>query len=515
MTRTRTIFQALLILLFLPPLNSGEPSADRTHARALESITAKELREEVEFLASPAMKGRDAGTLENRLTAEYLARFFQQLGLEPAGPDGSYFQTFHLVRSQLGQGNRFSIHRLASRRPLTAQLQRDFCPSRYSSSAQANGSAVFAGYGITAPEHGWDDYRELDVRGKIVLAWEGEPSLEASGNPFQDDGYGQEFHKLLNAQQRGAAGIVLIHPATRQFKLNGRLCWPSDPSMQRYLLQFEKDQIRIPALHASEQLLQELLESVGLDLESARRPSDSGSPLIGRDLPTVRITLSVDIQTELLLARNVVAVLRGSDADLSDEAVILGAHFDHLGSHDGKIFQGADDNASGTAGLVEIAEAMTFDPQRPRRTVLFAGWDAEEKGLLGSRYYVAHPLFPLSGTAAMFQMDMIGRNEEVPGGNDLRFRGLERQKSFENSNALNVLGYSRSDDLRRLVRRSNRRALLQLRFRYDHHPINLLRRSDHWPFLQKGIPSLLFTTGFHPDYHRSGDRPEKLNYRKM
>jgi Zn-dependent M28 family amino/carboxypeptidase len=162
-----------------------------------------------------------------------------------------------------------------------------------------------------------------------------------------------------------------------------------------------------------------------------------------------------------------------------------------------------------------VAEAFSRNSQGARRSVLFAGWDAEESGLLGSYYYVARSSFPLERTVAMLQMDMIGRDEEVPDSQDRRFQGMEQQSAEQNRNSVNVLGYSRSSDLRERVRETNRRVGLELRFRYDDHPMNLIRRSDHWPFLAHGVPVALFHTGLHPDYHRTSDTVDKLNFAKM
>jgi len=166
-------------------------------------------------------------------------------------------------------------------------------------------------------------------------------------------------------------------------------------------------------------------------------------------------------------------------------------------------------------GLLEVAQAYSLSPERPKRSLLFAAWNAEERGLLGSRYYVQTPLFPLAKTVAVFQMDMIGRNEEIPDPTNPRYHGLEKQTAAENTNSVNILGYTRSNDLRDVVAASNRYVGLELKFRYDNNSGNLLRRSDNWPFLVHGVPALFFHTGLHPDYHQPTDTPEKINYAKL
>jgi Zn-dependent M28 family amino/carboxypeptidase len=170
--------------------------------------------------------------------------------------------------------------------------------------------------------------------------------------------------------------------------------------------------------------------------------------------------------------------------------------------------------------VVEIAEAYALAAQagsRPRRSILFAAWDAEERGLLGAWAYAEQPARPLARTLAVLNLDMIGRNEEVPEGqgDGARFRGLRAQTPVSNRNAVNVLGTTKSADLKAAAEKANGAFGLDLRFRYDNNASNLMRRSDHWPFLQKGVPALWFLTGLHPDYHTIHDRPERINYEKF
>lgn len=194
------------------------------------------------------------------------------------------------------------------------------------------------------------------------------------------------------------------------------------------------------------------------------------------------------------------------------------AHYDHDGADGARVFNGADDDGSGTVALLEIAEAYALaarNGERPKRSVLFAAWNSEERGLLGAWAYAENPLVPLERTVATLNMDMIGRNEEVRLGGGRRFRGLELQTAESNKNAVNIMGYSYSADLKRAVEEANRGSELQLKMRYDNNPSNLLRRSDQWPFLQKAVPSLFFHTGLHPDYHTEFDVPERIEYAKL
>jgi Zn-dependent M28 family amino/carboxypeptidase len=220
----------------------------------------------------------------------------------------------------------------------------------------------------------------------------------------------------------------------------------------------------------------------------------------------------VDIDRRPFPTQNVVGVVEGSDAQLRREAVVIGAHYDHDGETDGQVWYGADDNASGTAALIELAEAFGSLNRRPRRTIVLVAFAGEEKGQVGSHHYVANPFVPAAQTVAMFQLDMIGRNEEHPADSTL---GLDRETSAGNANNVNIIGSTFSPSLAREVRDANGPIGLILEFRYDQTREVLLRRSDQWPFLQKKIPALFVHTGEHPDYHRPTDTADKINYPKL
>ncbi|HWQ00062.1 MAG TPA: M20/M25/M40 family metallo-hydrolase, partial [Vicinamibacterales bacterium] len=231
-----------------------------------------------------------------------------------------------------------------------------------------------------------------------------------------------------------------------------------------------------------------------------------------------RVTLSVDLRAERIVAHNVLGMVEGADPALRHELVVVGAHFDHDGIDEaGRIYNGADDDGSGTAAVLEIAEAFAEAARggaRPRRTVVFALWNAEEKGLLGSRHYAARPA-PPGRVVANVNLDMVGRNEHVPDERDPRFRGLTRTTPEENADAVHLIGYSYSPDLAAIVREENAAVGLKVRTTLDDNPQNLIRRSDHWVFLQRRIPAAMFTTGLHPDYHTAQDDVEKINFDKL
>ena len=236
------------------------------------------------------------------------------------------------------------------------------------------------------------------------------------------------------------------------------------------------------------------------------------------EMPNSRIEIKASVERHIVPDRNVLGLIEGSDPKLKDEWVLVTAHFDHDGVNGTQILNGADDNGSGTVALLEIADAYAVaaqQGQRPKRSVLFCAWNSEERGLLGAWAYTEFPAAPLANIAGVLNMDMIGRNEEVQVGGGNRFNGLEVQTAESNANAVNMMGYARAPDLAAVVDAANASIGLDIKKRYDNNSSNLVRRSDQWPFLQRGVPALGFMTGLHPDYHTQYDRPEKINYAKM
>ena len=223
-------------------------------------------------------------------------------------------------------------------------------------------------------------------------------------------------------------------------------------------------------------------------------------------------TLRVELRRDIYTAHNVIGWIEGSDPMLREEVIVVGAHYDHDGEENGTIWNGADDDGSGTTALMELAEAFAGEGRRPARSILLCAWAGEEKGMLGSRYYVRSPVLPLEDTVAMFQMDMIGRNEDH-GAN--RGIGVPSERASENGNTLNLVGSVFSPDMKRIVSGANAEIGLELRFRYDYRGDDLIKRSDSWSFLSGGIPSLFVFAGFHKDYHRPSDTADKINYPKL
>jgi Zn-dependent M28 family amino/carboxypeptidase len=517
--KTRLLLAAIVLGAALPPALAQD------RAPQLESIRKGDLRADLFFLAADGMRGRLTDTPENALAAEWIKARFERLGLAPAGPEQSYFHAYNLLTATLGDPNRLE---LTAPNAATVQLAagQDFYPQRFSASGRARGALVFAGYGIHAPAQGHDDYRSAAIEGKVVLAFDHEPG-ERDPNSSLDGVVTAEaanaLRKTLAAQARGAVAVLFVadthnHPGPSNFEAAARAFWPdTPPRIERYTLATLMEQVRIPAVQISPALAATIVARSGKSLEELGRAAETPGGFTPIALPG-EVEVTTTVNRHVVPDRNVLAMIEGSDAKLKDEWIVVCAHYDHDGADGTRIFNGADDDGSGTVGLLEIAEAYALaarEGRRPKRSVLFAAWNSEERGLLGAWAYAEQPLVPRDRIVAVLNMDMIGRNEEVPEGGGNRFRGLEMQTAESNRNAINIIGTARSADMKAAVTKANAGIGLELKFRYDNNMSNLMRRSDHWPFLQHGIPALWFHTGLHPDYHTNYDRPEKVNYDKM
>lgn len=513
--------RGLLLALVL----ASQPLVAQDRAPQNDSIQQADLKADVYFLANDLTEGRLVGTRGYALAAEFVKSRFERLGLTPAGEQGSYFLPFNLTVATLGAENTCEV----VHNGVALQLQRghDYYPHRFGASGRVTGGLVFAGFGITSPGLSHDDYRDA-VKGKIALVLDHEPGERDPASPF--DGVvsaeaAVPFRKVLAAQEAGAIGVLFVsdvhnHPGPQDFAAEAQGYWPATPPrIDRFFLADYLNKIRIPAAQISVAAASMLIRDTHRSLDDLARSAETARGLVPVPIPGPEVTLAQTVLRHSVPDRSIAALMEGSDPQLKDEVVIVSAHHDHEGADGSQIFNGADDNVSGTVAVIDIAEAYVLAAkagQRPRRSVLFIVFGSEERGpLLGSWAYTERPVRPLSKTVAVLNMDMIGRNMEVPVGGGRRFLGLDVQSAESNSQSVNLIGHSRSAALKAAVEQSNRRLGLVLKMNLDNNVSNLLRRSDQWPFLQRGVPAVWFHTGLHPDYHTTNDRPEKINYEKM
>jgi peptidase M28-like protein/PDZ domain-containing protein/PA domain-containing protein len=435
----------------------------------------------VKTLASPAMEGRRSGTVGGDLAARHVADVFREAGLRPGGDAGTYLRAFDVPTGiRLGPRNTFDVVAPAPR-PLA--LGRDFVPLAVSESGHASGDLVFAGYGITAPDLAWDDYAGLDVHGKVVLVLGGEPRGHDPAGPFRKPDayhYSERRHKILNAREHGARAVVLVtSPAAGKDTL---------PDLRGLTQPWG-----IVAVAVTRTVADGMLAPSGKPLAKLVETMDRAFAPASFAVANVRVELEVSVVRERGVTANVIGVLPGTEARLRDEAIVIGAHYDHLGrggegslapDETGTIHPGADDNASGTTAVMALARAFAAAGGAPR-TLVFVAFSGEEMGLLGSEEYVKRPAFPLDRTVLMVNLDMVGRLRD---------------------GKLYVGGVDSAKELRALVTDAARGLPLSPELRGDPYS-----PSDHTSFYAVDRPVLFLFTGAHADYHRPGDTWEKID----
>ncbi len=509
----------------LPLMLAGLLGCSDQSAPFSDAITVDRMRADLEFLAGDGMRGRLTNTPENALALEWIKARFQRLGLKAMGADDTYFHHYNLSLGSLGPGiNQVIVARGGSTTPYA--FPAGFYPHRYSASGTASGEVVFAHFGIVAEPLGYNDLAG-DVKGKVLLVLDHEPGERDSTSAF--DGivtseYTNPLKKALAAQSAGAIAVLFVtdvqnHNASADFQASSRNYWPTEPRrLPPYTLAAWADKLTIPVGQIRVEMADDMLRSTGRTLAELAQASESEGGSSPIPIPGVSVSVTTSVERHAIPDRNVVAALEGSDPLLKDEWILINAHPDLNGAVGDTIYHGADDNGSGVVALLAIAEAYATAAEEgdlPRRSILFAAFNSEERGpLMGAWGYTESPVVPLANTAAMINIDMIGRNEEVPEDGGNRFRGLPVQSSESNENTVTLLGWSRST-LTQSVEHANSRFGLTLKKNYDNNASQLLRRSDSWPFLQNGVPAIWFHTGLHPDYHLTSDIAARINYPKM
>jgi hypothetical protein len=490
-----------------------------------DSIAADDLRTMVTDLAGDAMQGRGVGHEGNDRAVAYLASRLARLGLRPVSGD-AYRQPVPLLTAVLGPGTALRLPTGTATRPRELAAGADFYPLVMSPAGDAEGPVGFTGFGPDALSDAascpWPE-----LGGRVLVGLDGERAGARPGSGAATRPGHTVAERARTAARCGAVALLLASEDGRGPSF--RATWPTRVSATNRPVFLQGDVLGLPVARISLSLAATVLgpdargrARRGTRLwEAATRAarSDAAGPLLAEGPPTHRVRLRIDVETRPVAASNLAGFVEGLEPAVRQQTVVVGAHLDHDGvDADGRVFNGADDNASGTAAVLEIAEAFTRAAAlgaRPRRAVVFALWNAEEKGLLGSRHFVAGPLPPGRRPIAYVNLDMVGRNEEVPAAPDPRFRGLAPTSPRANTNAVDLVGYTRSPQAAAVVGQESGAVGLEVRERFDTHVQNLLRRSDQWSFLEAGIPALGFTTGLHPDYHLPSDDADRIDYRKL
>ena len=472
--------------------------------------TADRLRRDVAWLADDAREGRGVGSAGLEASADYLQRRFAEVGLQTLPALDGYAQRFDCeIGTDAGPGTRLALAGDA------AKVGADAVPLAFGAAGAFEAPVAFAGYGVADAKRGYDDYAGLDVRGKAVLVLRYEPhaadgSSRLAGRRSRYSPNAALARKARVAAERGAAAVVVVNPPAfhgdaEPLARGGGGTLGGGPGAWG-------DAAPIPVLHVTPAVADRLLEKAGsLDLASLqRRIDETGRPAsfeLGRG---VRASGAVEPVPRTVAVRNVVGVIRGA-GPTAGEVVVIGAHYDAVGRGEvggvpqnrGKIHNGADDNASGVAAVLAVAERLASGPP-PARTVVVALFTAEERGLVGSRHFVDHPPVPLDRVVAMVNLDMVGRAVSTP-------------DDAPGEATLYVGGAGTSDALDPILAAADA-ASAPLAVR--DHGVPYIGRSgdgpsDHAAFAAAGVPSLFLYTGPHADYHRPSDDADRIDYARL
>ncbi|NOZ75673.1 MAG: M28 family peptidase [FCB group bacterium] len=470
--KLQSISLSLLLLwgCTAPPV---QPMATPVYANP--AITADEFLGHIKYLSSDKLKGRRSGSPEDRIARDYIVKQFKAAGIDPLNPDGSYFQNYEFVQSlDLGPDNQLSF----GGKTFTAGT--DYTPLGFSSNESLTAEAVFVGYGFDIGDSlNWHDYDSVDVQGKWVVILRGGPDDNSAHTPF--DNHMALRKKVLVARDHQAGGVIFISQ-------------PDDEDLIKLRYDQSFSGAGLPVIHVSNALATSLVSPTGKTVIELRDELNTTQAPISEPLG-FSIEARIDLVKHMAPAANVVGIIPGNDPELKNQYVIIGAHFDHLGlggpgsgslkPDTVAVHNGADDNASGVAGVIEAGEYLSAHRDELKRSVILIAFDGEELGLLGSKYFTDEPLIDLKQVDLMINMDMIGRSVD---------------------HKLTIGGIGTSPDFETYMNEFNRAYQFQLGFSKEGYG-----PSDHASFYTKDIPVLFFFTGTHEDYHKPSDDWEKIN----
>lgn len=459
------------------------------------SISATSLSARLHFIASPELEGRETTFRGQKVAARYIASEFQRIGLKPIGDSGSYFQKFDVEAMKVSNNATIAVTNKAGHS--TYQFRTDFL-ALSGLEKEIAGEIVFIG-------HMDNKVDSASTRGRIVLALLGrkDDARDTSITPMRRVGFIRTFPgslaTLVIADDAGGASIE---------RLNARFSSTIERGTMQVVSRDARPQrgFTFPIL-ISPRLADVILASTGRSVAQLRDAAVQSTGFESQVVGQTTVAVALKSSRELKTTENVIGLLEGSDPRLKEECVVFTAHYDHVGiGANGAIYPGADDDGSGTVGVIELAQAFAANPVRPKRSLIFMTVVGEEKGLWGSDWYVRHPIVPLEKTIANLNTDMIGRVDK-------------KYSELNNSNYVYVIGSDKiSTQLDSVMKVANKESVnLHLDYTYndDKDPNQFYRRSDHYNFAKNGIPVVFFFTGEHEDYHRPTDTVEKILFDRM
>jgi len=533
-----------------------------------DAITARENMAMLTFIASDWMEGRDTASQGYALAADYIVSLFKMWGVKPAGdmPTGggargggargggaaaaprerSFFQeiTFKettdvqsaiTVESRIGAG--------ARARTFTAGVDYQ---GGSGAAESVSGPVVFVGYGISEPSIGFDELQGLDLKGKVVLMLTEAPGRDNPQSPFQTTpalkekyfpagggmaamgprggGGGARFNKMAEIAKLGPAAILMVANAGKDTDVYGSLSRVSRPSDERPIINRTRARMTIAgdasspgggvsSVTITREIANAILEGTGQTIDALKGRIETSTKPASMEVPA-RATLATTSKTTLVRGMNVLGMIEGSDPKLKDEYFVIGGHFDHNGRAGDYIYNGADDNGSGSIGVVAIAKAMAANPVKPKRTIVFALWTGEERGLFGSRYYVRNPIFPIAKTVGYLNYDMISRAFDGPllerAVSQYRVTGAEEMVKKIRGDRYATVSLTADTPFAALTREMNKYVGLDLALRES--PLGVgSGGSDHASFASVKVPFVYYMAAMTPDYHQPTDSVEKVN----
>lgn len=527
-------FAIIAIALFVGGCAGSEPSSEQespqptTNTQALlefqNEITTAYLKPRLTAFAHDSMEGRETGTEAEQIAANYLASEYKELGLQPVGDDSSYFQNFELtaftsdsvvfeVYQKNNDGKKRIDHSVADQNK-TGQFVRLF-----GGTDTLKGDIVFAGFGVNDKERNVAHLEGVDLKDKWVLVFQRIPNV-VDGDTLVNPQLSTRARFQMIMDQ-GAKGILVIPgESLQEFDMVAQKMRGSFGESSRMDLAYRNEEKSSNGLPGAYNMIHPELAAQLLDLDSAEALIEHSEQLTDDITNFEPRALDYELvhkpytSKEIIESKNVLAFYEGADPELKDEVVVLTSHYDHVGigepdSTGDSIYNGADDDGSGTIGMLNIAKAFATAGKngvKPKRSILFLNVSAEEKGLLGSRYYSDHPVFEMDKTVANLNTDMIGRVDSLH-----QSEGIEEYAYIIGAELI-------SSELDSLIKSANEQSgKIKLNKKYNdlNDPNQFYRRSDHWHFGRKGVPFAFFFTGVHEDYHRPSDEVHKIRFDKM
>ena len=538
-----------------------EPVPDKMKP-GFESITARDSLALLTYISSDLMEGRETATRGIQLAADYAASLFKLWrvqaagdlpvvprsmsamlgGTPPAPPVKGYFQEFVMkdltdVQSRLT----LELRKDGTVKSRVFESGIDF-QSMSSTAETLSAPVVFAGYGIAEKTAGWDELKGLDVKGKIVLILSEAPGKNDPKSPFQAKELKEKyfppeapfayrmmggFNKAREIAKLGAVAVLQVQASGRDADLYKAMAGPRPVDDARPIINEPRRRLLIPGagdrmpwesspvITITREMADAILENSGTKIDDLQKKIEATYKPASTPLPGTIVTLSTTAKTALVRCRNVIGYIEGSDPVLKNEVVVVGAHYDHLGKRGDYVFNGADDNGSGSVGVMNLARAFAMNPEKPKRTVVFCLWTGEEEGLLGSRYYVRNPAFPIDKTVAYLNLDMISRPYDektiVRMGRMFNFPAIqELMKKIKLADFLPI-SFAAGAGLGDVFREADRHVGLSLFLRESTSNERGGGGSDHSSFSAAKVPWVFCIAAMTEDYHQTSDSVEKVS----